>query len=240
MAEHAAVDKLERAQIRLLLDHLGAEAREQLHQKNKAMHADHSARGLLRSGATIKASLRIAEEVATDFVKKAFDAAAGVAQDTDAFGVVLTDVTIMLRDHKVWVDKAVSFAGPGPSAVSQEADRRFLVLQQKILRLAEIQRFAFTQPAPSRIAELTATPTKATAAQQPKNRGGAPLAAHWDEMWAAIAVQLWEGDLKPKRQKDISDAMFAWLAERELDAGKTAVTDRARVLWQMIEPRLRG
>jgi hypothetical protein len=59
------VDKLERAQIRLLLDHLGAEAREQLHQKNKSMHADHSARGLLRSGATIKASLRIAEEVAT-------------------------------------------------------------------------------------------------------------------------------------------------------------------------------
>ncbi len=59
-------------------------------------------------------------------------------------------------------------------------------------------------------------------------------------MWAAIAVQLWEGDLKPTRQKDISDAMFAWLDERELDVGKTAVIDRARTLWQLLEARLRG
>lgn len=233
------MDKLERAQIRLLLDHLGIEVRQKLQEQNKAMHADHSARGILRSGSTIKAALRIAEELATAFVQRSFDAAAGVAQDIDAFNMVLTDVTIFFRDIEVTVKQAVSFASNGPSAASREADRLFLELKQQVLRLVEIQRFSFTRPAPSSIAARAPSSLAAPAASR-KNKGGVPIAAHWDEMWAAISVQLWEGDLKPKRQKDISDAMFAWLNERELDAGKTAVTDRARTLWQMLEARLHG
>lgn len=233
------MDKLERAQIRLLLEHLGIEVRQKLQEQNKAMHADHAARGILKSGSTIKASLRIAEELATALVQKSFDAAAGVAQDIDAFNMVLTDVTIFFRDIEVTVKKAVSFSSNGPSSASREADRLFLELKQKILRLVETQRFAFTRPAPSSLASRAPT-SLSTLANSRQNKGGAPLAAHWDEMWAAIAVQLWEGDLKPTRQKDISDAMFAWLDERELDAGKTAVTDRARTLWQLLEARLRG
>lgn len=235
------MDKLERAQIRLLLDHLGAELRREIKEQNKAMHAQQAARGLLKSGATIKSALRIAEELATEFVKKAFDAAASVAQDLDSFNMVLTDVTIIFRDLRLPVNKAVSFAaGPGESDASREADRLFLELQKRVLRLAEIHRFSFTRPSPAAIAAISTKPLASPDSRSPKNKGGAPLAAHWDEMWATIAVQLWEGDLKPKRQKDISDAMFAWLSKKELDAGKTAVTDRARILWQMIETRLRG
>ncbi len=67
------------------------------------------------------------------------------------------------------------------------------------------------------------------------NRGGKPLAAHWDELWSSIAVQLWNGDLQPKTQADIKRAMLEWFTAKEIDVGETAVTDRARQLWLKIE-----
>lgn len=57
-------------------------------------------------------------------------------------------------------------------------------------------------------------------------------------MWADIAVQLYVGDLQPKSQKQIKDAMFAWFNANSIDAGDTAVTERARQLWQKIEAAL--
>jgi hypothetical protein len=68
-----------------------------------------------------------------------------------------------------------------------------------------------------------------------KNKGGRPAAAHWDELWAAIAVMLYLGDLKPRRQADIERAMKDWLVSKDLDAGDTPVRDRARVLWSKLE-----
>lgn len=57
-------------------------------------------------------------------------------------------------------------------------------------------------------------------------------------MWADIAIKLWTGDLVPKRQADISEAMFAWFNGKEINVGQTAVTERARALWLKIEPLL--
>lgn len=64
-----------------------------------------------------------------------------------------------------------------------------------------------------------------------QNKGGKPLAAHWDEMWANVAVQLWSGGLAPKTQADITQAMLNWFAAKDIDVGRTAVTERARALW---------
>ena len=68
------------------------------------------------------------------------------------------------------------------------------------------------------------------------NRGGKPLAKHWDEVWAQIAFQLWNGDLQPETQADIKRAMFAWFNAREIEVGDTAITQRARQLWRLLEP----
>ncbi|MEM6827114.1 MAG: hypothetical protein AAF553_04150 [Pseudomonadota bacterium] len=54
-------------------------------------------------------------------------------------------------------------------------------------------------------------------------------------MWAYIAVQLWAGDLKPKKQADVKKAMFEWLSANEIEVGDTAVTQRARQLWQAMQ-----
>ena len=61
--------------------------------------------------------------------------------------------------------------------------------------------------------------------------GGRPLAKHWDEMWAAIAVKLYLGDLKPQTQAEIERAMKDWFAAHDIDVGDTPVRDRARTLW---------
>ncbi len=54
-------------------------------------------------------------------------------------------------------------------------------------------------------------------------------------MWADIAVKLWLGELQPKTQADVKRAMFAWFNENEIVVGDTAVTQRARQLWQKIQ-----
>lgn len=96
----------------------------------------------------------------------------------------------------------------------------------------EIERFSFESPA-----ELVA-PGASPRVPIPvpfKNPGGKPLAEHWDALWAEIAFQLFSGALQPKRQADITKAMNDWLAERGFEAGDTAVTKRARALWQRME-----
>lgn len=70
-----------------------------------------------------------------------------------------------------------------------------------------------------------------------RNDGGRPVAAHWDSMWAAIAVDLYLGDLQPKTQADIEKAMFRWLADHDISAGDSTVRGRARRLWHEIERR---
>jgi ABC-type branched-subunit amino acid transport system substrate-binding protein len=54
-------------------------------------------------------------------------------------------------------------------------------------------------------------------------------------MWAAIAVSLWTGDLKPESQADVKRAMQAWFDDQEIDVGNTPVVERARALWRKME-----
>ena len=205
------------------------------------MHADHSARGRLHSGATVRSALRIAEDVASDYVKTIVATVADISQDSEAFGMILTDVTILLRDLQVGVDQAAKFAtgrGEGTNdfpSVSRETNRLFLELQQRTLRLLEIHRFSFTRPSPARRVELRSPALSQPEAQLTKNKGGKPLAAHWDGMWAEIAVQLWTGDLKPQSQADIKRVMLSWFDENGIEIGDTAVTERARQLWRKME-----
>lgn len=235
------MDKLERAQIRLLLEHLGSEYRAQADERQKAMHADHAARGTLQSGATVKSALRIAEDLATDYVKTIVATVADVSQDSDAFSMTLTDVTIMLRDLQVGVGQAVSLASGGGegannySSVSRETNRLFMELQQRTLRLLEIHRFSFTRPSPARVVELRSPVLRQSQEQPSKNKGGKPLARHWDEMWATIAVQFYVGDLQPETQADIERAMLGWFVDRDLEVGETAIRERARQLWRKYE-----
>ena len=64
--------------------------------------------------------------------------------------------------------------------------------------------------------------------------GGRPPKLFWDSLWASVAAQLYNGDLKPKRQSDIERAMHDWLVTNGHDAGETAVRAKAKQLWYAI------
>ena len=235
------MDKAERAQVRLLLEHLGAERRENAALRNRAMHAEHSAKHILQSGATVRAALRIAEELATAFVTDAVAAVSDVAKDVEAFNTIHADVTIMFNDLQTGIDQAVKFATVGDTSsmrtgsVGNEANRLFHEVQVKTLRLLEIHRFSFVRTSPNDRKSLLPPRSLSSSVQAPKNKGGKPLAAHWDDMWASIAVSLWSGDLDPKTQADVKRAMLAWFDDQNIDISDTPVVERARALWLKIE-----
>lgn len=214
------MDKLERAQVRLLLEHISSEYADKSDEQQKAMHSDHAARGRLQSGATVKESLRIIEIVASDYVKAIVAAVSDVAQDTEAFGMIATDVTLLLRTLQVSVDQAVRLATGGGGevnkypSVSRESNRLFMELQHRVLRLLEIHRFTFTRPSIANLNPPQSASGVLDKGQPQKNKGGKPLAGHWDDMWSTIAVQL---------------------SDRNLEIGETVIRDRARQLWRKYE-----
>lgn len=197
------------------------------------MHAEHSAKKTLGSGATIKRAVEICEGEGRAFIVAAVKQVGDVAKSPDAFDKIVGSLTAQTRNWDAHVAEAVRLATRGGSQRSESArnaaDELLADLKMRMFRELEIERFAFVRPSHG-----TASPPAMLPAP-PKNKGGKPLAAHWDAMWADIAVQLYVGDLKPKSQKQIKDAMFAWFNAKSINAGDTAVTERARQLWHKIE-----
>jgi hypothetical protein len=237
------MDQLERAQIRLLLEHLGSEYHRLCSDAQNAMQADHSAKGLLQSGATVEAAIRIAEEHTDAFVDKLIDEVAAVAQDIDAFNLIVAALTPQFRGREAELAEAVRLATAGEgerfASVQREGDRLFAEMRSRVFKRLEIHRFSFTRPTKGDLEAMRSTISplaqRPASLAKPKNAGGVPLAQHWDAMWADIAVKLWLGELDPKTQADVKRAMFDWFNGREIAIGDTAVTQRARQLWQKIQ-----
>lgn len=81
--------------------------------------------------------------------------------------------------------------------------------------------------------------TSSTSSSEPatkalSSKGGRPPKAFWEQLWPAIAAQLYVGDLQPKKQADIEKAMNEWLTANNHDAGESTVRRAARALWQAI------
>ena len=237
------MDTHERNQVRLILEHLTLETLRKTELAQKAMHAEHSAKGLLQSGGTIRLAVDIVEEQAAKFVETAVDQTAAVAQDLDAFNVIAASLTAMFRGFEANLHNAVRLATVRDSELSQSVadagDKLFSDMRNRVFRQLEIHRFSFTKPSKGDLAAKGIGIAVPAAISQPisgkRNPGGKPLAAHWDAMWAAIAVKLWSGELQPKSQADVKNAMLHWFNEAELDIGDTAVTQRARQLWQAMQ-----
>ena len=161
-----------------------------------------------------------------------------VAKCPEAFDKIVSNLTAQTRNWDAHVAQAVKMATMrGPQryeSAKNAADELLSELKMVMFRELEIERYAFVRAPSPRTPGSLAAPVATTPAPA-KNKGGKPLAAHWDAMWADIAVQLYVGDLQPKSQKQIKDAMFAWFNAKSINAGDTAMTERARQLWHKIE-----
>jgi len=228
------VNPQERAQIRLILEHNLDLNQNEFRKRVKALQISNASKGLLRSGATIKAAIRVMEELATAFVKDCTDHVIAVSRDPDAFKLIQETLTELQNFLRSELDPIICLAtghtreSRQSGSAYRESDRLFADQEMRTKRQLELHRFSF-------VSRLTVP----TAIQPPqierKNAGGRPLGRHWDEMWASIAVMLYIGDLKAETQADIERAMKDWFAQKDLDVGDTPVRDRARMLWRFLQ-----
>lgn len=223
-----------RPQVRLILEHHADLARNEFQKRVKGLQQANAAKGLLGTGATIKASIRIMEELTTLLIKETTDEVIAVTRDPDAFSLLketLREYHGFLRnelDPIVCLSTGQSRDSGQSESAYREADRLFADQEMRTTRQLELHRFSF-------IPRLTMPAAALEKQEVRRNPGGRPLARHWDEMWAAIAVMLFIGDLKPKTQADTETAMKDWFVRQDLDVGDTPVRDRARSLWRQLE-----
>lgn len=223
-----------RAQIRLILEHNLDAGQNEFRKRVKALQASNASKGLLRSGGTIKAAIRIMEELATVLVKDSTDQVVAVRRDPDAFSLIHETLRELQNYFRSELDPIICMStghtreSRRSGSAYREADRLFADQEMRTSRQLELHRFSFIQ----RLVMPDAGPAQQ---EQRKNPGGRPVARHWDEMWAAIAVMLYVGDLKPETQSEIEAAMKDWFVRHDLDVGDTPVRDRARALWRQFK-----
>jgi hypothetical protein len=157
----------------------------------------------------------------------------------EAFSLIAERFEALQRDSKHKLTERFNNAdkaSPMPSAsralppAKRESDERLkaeLTMQRELFMAQNPKQPGDAQPAEG-------TPVR--------NKGGKPLAAHWDAMWAHIAVQLYTLELQPDTQADIERAMADWFEDansnggEKIDPGVTAIRQRARALWKVYQP----
>ncbi len=226
------MDERQQSKIALIIAHELDIARRDAEQRGREIYAAHSAKGILGSGATVKAILAAIEGGSVKLLDSLVNQIGAIVRSPESHGQIALAMEQHFSGMEEEVAKSARMASRRPQgdphpSIMQAATGLFDQIKGDIRTKLEIARFDFDGPLRSEPAQI--------APPIPKNRGGKPLAAHWDAMWAHIAVQLWTGDLQPKTQTEIKNAMFAWFNEKSINIGDSAVTDRARQLWQAWE-----
>jgi hypothetical protein len=69
------------------------------------------------------------------------------------------------------------------------------------------------------------------------NKGGRPRKDYWDDLWAEICGQIYEGALIPKRQADIEKAMLDWATNHGHELSEAGARQRAQILFNRLKNR---
>lgn len=235
------MDASEQAQIERILAHEFDLALRGTQQDIYAILSANSAKGSIRSGATVIQVCQAISERYCSLVASSSATVAEVNASPEAFAYISNGFDAALPDLEVEIRKIANIVSGRSSAeaipsILKAALDRFEQFRLDLKAKLEITRFSFARkPAPPMAPTPSVRPVNAPppdVSTLPANRGGKPLAAHWNDMWSSIAVQLWTGDLKPQSQADVKRAMLDWFNANEIDIGDTAVTERARQLWR--------
>ncbi len=200
---------------------------------------------MLKSGATIRVGLRALEEIASKLIADCADKIAAVSKQSEAFALFREAIAMHMAYLENEVEPLAEKAGERrdaaglPDSGMIAAMMSFKEISKRLERQLELHRFTFTEPAPitetlvkmSPLLEaLAATESKPKA----KNKGGRPPAPYWDDMWADIAAALYAGDLVPKTQSEIENAMIQLIERGGFEASTSNVRARARKLWDRL------
>lgn len=132
------MDAAEREQVCLILEHEGEQALRAKAKLQQELIAQHAAKGVLQSGATIKRTVAYIEPEASAFVLRAVNRVAPVAQDTDAFALILARLMANFRHWEKELEEAVDLAtGRKPElnqSVVKAADNLFKEMKDRVTR----------------------------------------------------------------------------------------------------------
>lgn len=225
----------EREQLNLIVTHGLVTRKRALDERIDTVFADHSAKGRLHSGATVKVSVRVMHEIADDLLSDIGAKAKAIVSDKDAFDLVSTAANDFL-DHCAdsQLPPVIKMAngrlqGSPDGSVVRASHALFDDVRADINAKLAILAFDFGGTAPAPIIAPMASPVPS-----PAKKGGRPPAEFWDDMWAAIAAALYNGALVPKSQADVERAMLEWIEGNDYSAVQSTVRARARRLWDRI------
>lgn len=239
--DHSSMQPAVRSHIRLALLHAHEQVLIGLKDHLQSLYSQFNADNRLHSDAMLRSAIRAIEEHGRQFVTTAIDRISGVEQSFASFAMIEDGfagfISVLEAEVENATDTAVGHDGNADhkNNMGKLATEGFGEVRRRLKSQLELHRMPFclkvSEPA---FAQSTSAPHPQPSST-PKNKGGRPLADHWDEMWAEIAVKLWNGDWEPKTQADVEREMHEWLAAHDLDAGDTTVRARARKLWDKMQ-----
>lgn len=230
-----------RAQIRKILDYQTDLAKRDFEERRGAIYADHSAKGCLQSGSTIRTVIRLMEEIGSALVSDTIEKVSPVSQDIEAFADLASTFQEFWSFLESELRSTMNLAsGRHPhdlrdDSASHSAKQLFEKSRSLVKSKLELYRFTFTKPALG--AGVSSAITLGRSRPSPHitdKKGGRPPAEFWDDMWAAIAVSLYSGDFEPKSQADVQRAMLEWIEGNNHSVAESTVKSRARRLWDRI------
>jgi hypothetical protein len=221
----------EAEQINRLLSYRISIAQRIFEDRLNAIYADHSAKGRLHSGGTIKVAIRLMGEMGTGLVSALADEVLAVSPLLDGHAALSHSIEELADFFAGQLPRIVAMAaGRMPAsqpddAVKRAAEERFDAMRRDLIEQVGLLAFRFKETS-----SLETDQSKPAASK----KGGRPPAEFWDDMWATIAVQLFEGSLQPKAQADVERAMAIWIEGSGYSAADSTIRARARRLWDRI------
>lgn len=231
------MDDVVRGKIQKIIEEQDDCSRKVVLKQVSALCAEHSQRGLIRSGATLKSALKIFEEQTSHFIASLVTEIAPMKLGSEGFGIIAAGLNQFLLFLEGELKRLVKVTG---DIIEKPAEAQRLgaavaniwtELRGNLMAELEQHRSAFvTMPAESE--EDKADP------DAEGDREHNPMALYWHQMWADTAIQLLTGDLQPDEEADIARSMQQWFADHEVEIRETEMLDCAHLLWRNYEAAL--
>ena len=224
----------ERAQIALILQRATKLACASLDERISTIYADHSAKGRLQSGSTIKAAVDAMNDVLSSLTNEMAQRVFDVVSDKSAFDEVRTSLQQVFEAYQERLLGVIRVASgrhglePIDRSVASAAQTLFDNWRTDFEAQVDILAFDFDSN-PAETVEVAVSPVAPV-----RQKGGRPRADFWDDAWSAIAAALYDGSLIPKNQADVERAMSDWILSNGFNASESSVRARARRLWDLI------
>ncbi len=226
------MDERKKLQIGLIVAQQSRQLRAVLITRMDALKSDHAALGILQSGMTIKAAAQIVSDAIERLSGELLAEADRICRDLEAFELVSDAVrnAIDIGEEVFWpVVKLATGKPESPidPSVERAAGELIANLRNDTEARLGIARFDFDAP-------VSQGPTVEVTQDDPPpstSKGGRPPAEFWDDLWSAMAIDLYTGALVPKSQADIERAMNEWISAKNQSCANSTVRKRARKLW---------